>query len=325
MLMLTTATAGADGGTLTLLQTIKVPGTPGRWDVMAIDPGSHHLYLSDTTNQSLDVLDLQTGQFVAQISGLPMQKSATGSVSGSNGLAVAANLGKVFVSDQVDNALHVYDMKSNTQTAVIPTTQDGSDSVAYDPVEKKVYVSNGSSHTITVIDGTNNQVLSQIALPGGPELSAYDPFNDTIIQNLSSTNQVAVIDPKTDTIRVVYNLVPGCGPHGVGVDPANQHLVIACTHMTVIMDAGDGSILSATRHVYGSDVADYNPIDNNFYVAASGFKPSPVLGVLSAATNDWVQNVPTAAGAHTLVVDPTDGKIYVGAQTPGTILVFSHA
>jgi YVTN family beta-propeller protein len=318
------AAAAPSGAMPSLIRTIKVPGTPGRYDVVAIDPAARRLYLSDTTSQSLDVLNLTTNSWITQITGLPESTSASGSHSGSNGLAIAADLHKVFVSDQVDNALHVFDTSSLTQTAVIPTTQKGSDAVSYDPVEKKVYVSNGDSNTITVIDATTNTVLHQIALPGGPELSIWDPFDDTIHQNLSSTNQQAVIDPKTDTIRYVFDLPPGCVPHGVGINPKNQHMVIGCSkQMTVTMDGGDGSILSLNRHVGGNDVGDYDPVDNRFVVAASSFKPGPVLGVIDASSDDWVGNAPTDKGAHSLAVDPTTGNIYVAAQTPGTILVFS--
>ena len=309
-----------------LLQTIKVPGTAGRWDIVAVDPANGMLYLSASSNASLDVMDLATGTFVAEIGGLPVKKSASGSYSGSNGLAVATDRDEVFVSDQIDNALHVYDTKTNTQTAVIPTTQEGSDSVAYDPVDHKVFVTNGDSKTVTVIDATTNAVIDQIAVPGSPELSAWDPFNDTILQNLSSQNQQAVIDAKTDKVLYVFNLPPGCNPHGVALNPADQHEVLGCSkQMTVLMDAGDGSILSVTRHVGGSDATAYDPVDGRFYTASSSYKPGPVLGALDATTDDWVANAATDKGAHSLDVDPKTGDIYVAAQTPGTILVFAPA
>lgn len=324
------APAAADATGPVLVQTIKVPGTPGRFDLMPIDPVAHLMYISDGSNQTLDVLDLTSGSFVAQIPGLPNKTSKTGAITGANGVAIASDLKKVFVADEVDNSVHVYDTATNTQTAVVPTTQDGADSVSYDPVDRKVYVSNGGSGTITVLDATSNMVLTQISLPGSPEISIWDPFDHTIRQNLSDTNQQAVIDPKTDKIMYVFNLVPGCTPHGLGINPANQHMIVGCKkQMTVTMDGGDGSLLSMTRHVGGSDLSDYDSFDNHFYTASSDFKQGPVVGVFDATTNDWIMNVAlpkdTGSGAHSLAVDPSTGKIYVLGQKTGTIFVFAPA
>jgi YVTN family beta-propeller protein len=321
------APAGAASAPV-LLQTIQVPGTPGRWDLLQVDPGTHHLFLSASSNGTLDVLDLNSGAFIAQIPGLPLSVSAKGSVSGSNGLAVASNVGKVFVTDQVDNAVHVYDIASNTQTDVIPTTQKGTDSIAYDATDKKVYAANGDSQTITVIDATTDAVVTQIKLPGGPELALWDPFDDTIHQNLAAKNQQAVIDPKTDTIKVVFNMPPGCTPKGAAINPTDQHIVVGCGGaMTVIMDGGNGAILTVNNNVGGSDAVAYNPVDNRFYTASSGNKvagkAAPMLGVFDAATNTWLANVPTDTSAHTLAVDPATGRVYLAAQKPGTLLVYA--
>jgi DNA-binding beta-propeller fold protein YncE len=140
--------------------SFKVPGTAGRWDVMEVDPKAHRMYLSNTSNGTMDVFDTMTFATIAQVPGLPNKQNDQGAWSGANGLAVAADLNRVFVSDQVDNSLHVYDTTNNTQISVISTTQEGSDSVAYDPEDKKVYVSNGDSNTITVFDATSRRFSS---------------------------------------------------------------------------------------------------------------------------------------------------------------------
>src|SRR5207302_6364976 len=163
--------------------TIKVPGTSGRWDVMQVDPAAHRLYLSNTSNGSLDVFDTQTFATLAQIPGLPNSQDAQGAWSGANGLALAPELNRAFVSDQVDNSLHVYDTNSNAQTDVVSPTQKGSDSVAYDPDAKKVFVSNGDSNSITVVDASTLKVLKQINLPGAPEIAVWDTADHTLRQN----------------------------------------------------------------------------------------------------------------------------------------------
>lgn len=324
LLLLPALPAGAVGPAPKLIGTIHIPGTAGRWDVASIDEASQRLYLSDTTNQTLDVVDLTKGAVIAQIPGLPNHPDQKGGNHGSNGVVIAPDLHKVFVSDEGDNSVHVFDTTSDTQVGVIPTTQEGTDAIAYEPVHKKVYATNADSKTITMIGATADTVGGQIALPSSPELSAWDPFDGTLHQNPSSANQQAVIVTNTDTINYIFNLPPGCSPHGLAFDPRTQHEVIGCgNQMTVVMDGGDGSILSLTRHVGGNDAAIYDPVDDRFYVAASGFKPGPVLGAIDATTNDWVANAKTDTGAHTLAVNDKNGWVYVAAQKAGNLLIFA--
>ncbi len=311
------------------IQTITVPGehAAGRWDFMQVDPNAHRLYVSDSSNGTLDVLDLNSFTFVAQIPGLPNRLEGT-SWSGSNGLALAPELGRAWVADEVDNSLHVYDTNSLTQIAVVSTTQSGSDSVAYDPAEKKVFVSNGDSNTITVFDAQTNAVLDQIKLPGAPEIAIWDRADGMIHQNLSDTNQQAIVDPKTDKVTTVFNLPLGCEPHGIGLDPNTNHLIIGCKQqMTAIIDGKDGTVLAVSKHTGGSDIADYNPATNRFYVASandvSTGKAAPVVGVYAASgTYDWLGNGKTDRGAHSLAVDAGTGVVYVGAGGAGKIYVF---
>ena len=179
-----------------------------------------------------------------------------------------------------------------------------------------------------MLDATTDAVVTQIKLPGGPELALWDPFDDTIHQNLAKNNQQAVIDPTTDTIKVVFNLPPGCTPKGAAIDPTDQHIIVGCGGaMTVIMDGGNGAILSVSNNVGGSDAVAYNAIDHRFYTASSGNKvagkAAPALSAFDAATNMWLANVPTDTSVHTLAVDPATGRVYLASQKTGTLLVYA--
>jgi DNA-binding beta-propeller fold protein YncE len=307
-----------------LTQTIDVPGPAnGRWDFMLIDPNASRLYVSDTSNESFDVIDTKAYTIVAQIKGLPGNNDPKNGWSGANGAAIAPELNRAWVADQVDNSVHVYDLTSLQQTSVVSTTQKGSDSVVYDSVDKKLYVSNGDSQTITVFDPRTMNILKQIDLPGSPEVAAWDPFDNTLRQNISDQNGQVVIDPKTDTVRYGLPYAPGCEPHGLGIDPRNQWMVVGCRgNVGMIVDGGQGDLISATSHIGGADLSGYDPVDNRFYVAAANAKGGPQLGVYNASTGDWMGSVKTDKGAHSLVIDPTTGNIYVGAGGAGKIFVY---
>ena len=119
------------------------------------------------------------------------------------------------------------------------TTQKGSDSVAYDPDDKKVFVSNGDSNSITVVDATTLKVLKQINLPGAPEIAVWDTADHTLRQNLSDKNQQVIIDPKTDSVTrtIETNASQNAGTRRVRAWPTRSNTTsakhnprsIACT------------------------------------------------------------------------------------------------
>jgi DNA-binding beta-propeller fold protein YncE len=116
----------------------------------------------------------------------------------------------------------------------------------------------------------------------------------------------------------------GCEPHGIGFDPKNQDEIIGCKNqLTVIIDGGPGNLISGTIQQGGSDLAGYDAQDNRFYVASANQVGGPSLGVFDGTTGAYMGGVKTDKAAHSLVIDPSDGKIYVGAGGAGTILVFA--
>ena len=96
------------------------------------------------------------------------------------------------------------------------------------------------------------------------------------------------------------------------------------------MDATDGSIVATITQVGGSDHLWYNPGDNRYYTASrymtstglKGGTPTPVLGVIDAATDQWIANLPTGTGAHSVAADPGNNRVFV--PVPQGIAVFTH-
>jgi hypothetical protein len=73
-----------------------------------------------------------------------------------------------------------------------------------------------------------------------------------IHQNLSDTNQHVLIDPRLDTLKATWSLPAGCTPHGIGLDPSTNHLLISCQkQMTLVIDGNSGSVLMQTDKTGG--------------------------------------------------------------------------
>ena len=55
----------------------------------------------------------------------------------------------------------------------------------------------------------------------------------------------------------------------------------------------------------------FNSGDDRYYLAARNNPGGPVLGIIDADTNQWIQNVPTAPNSHSVAADPRSNQIYV--------------
>jgi hypothetical protein len=157
-----------------------------------------------------------------------------------------------------------------------------------------------------------------LAIPCTSETNP-DNHNDTVHDN----GEIAVINPKTNTIETVY-AVDGtnCFPHGLALGP-RQNLLLGCsgdapagTQMkSIIMRATDGTILQTFTQLGGSDEVWYSPADNHYYLAMSswtsngltGGPSTPSLGIINAGTRDkgdgapsFVQNILTTRTSHSV-------------------------
>jgi hypothetical protein len=155
--------------------------------------------------------------------------------------------------------------------------------------------------------------------------STYNPVTKKFLLSVPQVNsnpadgEIAEIDPLTGFVTHHFALTGlGCQTSGVALGP-NQNLLVACANRegqafppsTIIMDAGTGAILKIIYDVGRVDEPWYNPGDKRFYVAGRDMANGPVLGIIDAVTNMWLQNVPTAGNAHGLAVDPVNNHVYI--------------
>jgi hypothetical protein len=84
-----------------------------------------------------------------------------------------------------------------------------------------------------------------------------------------------------------------------------------------VIDGTAGTILATITNVGGVDETWYNPGDNRYYLAARDMPNGPVMGVIDAKTNLWLENVPTNANSHSIAVDSTNNHAFVPMQAGG--------
>ncbi|HXO37878.1 MAG TPA: hypothetical protein VN872_04545 [Candidatus Acidoferrum sp.] len=168
--------------------------------------------------------------------------------------------------------------------------------------------------------------------PAGIGGSAFNPnTGHFLVANANSTGDLTVgtideIDPRVGNPNgpVVINAftVKNCMPSGIVQGPGNNFLVTCADHDGVafppneyVIDGSSGKILATITTVGGVDEAWFNAGDQRYYLAARDMPGGPVLGVIDAKTNSWLQNVGTNSNSHSIAVDPSNNHVFVPMQS----------
>jgi len=183
--------------------------------------------------------------------------------------------------------------------------------MAYDSEVQKLYVSDETGGTDTVIDTSTNQVVATIDLGGEVGNTQFDAVSHQFLVAVQTRNQVMTIDPQSDQVTGRYD-TPGCDhPHGVQISPDRRLVFVACegNAKLVIMDLQTMAVTGSFDVGTVPDVLAFDAPRRVLYVAAetgplTAFSETDTgLGLLAQREG--------GPNAHVVAVDPETGHIYL--------------
>src|SRR4051794_11818387 len=204
------------GESLPLRVAARVPlsGPAVRFDYTSFDPKTKRLWIAHMDPGELlafDVAHRRIGKTIA--------------VPGVHGVIAVPQLGRVHAS--ATNAREVLTLNARSG-AVLARAPAGEypDGLAYDPVERHVFVSDESGGVETVLSAAGHRIAT-IHLGGEAGNVQYDAGSRHVLAAVQSLNQIAV-NPATDkVIRRVH--VPTCSnDHSLLVDGARRLAFVTC-------------------------------------------------------------------------------------------------
>jgi YVTN family beta-propeller protein len=273
---------------------IPLAGTTG-WDLLAMDSQAQRLYVSRGTH--VDVVDTINNTVTASI-------DATAGVHG-----IAVGLGKVYTSNGASGTVTVLDAKTLQPEATLAVGEKP-DGILYDAYSRRVFVFNAKSQNCSVIDAVKGAVIQTLALPGKPELAAVDG-NGKLYVNLEDKSSVAVLDTKRLKLKAVWPLAPGEEPTGLGLDPKKSRIFSACANQKMIItDAKTGKQIGEAPIGDGPDGAGFDP-GTGLAFASNGEGTLSIIREKSKGVFESLESVATQKGARTMVLDPSDHRIYL--------------
>jgi YVTN family beta-propeller protein len=278
------------------IQDRWIIGGEGGWDYLTVDAAMHRLYVTHGTR--LEVLDTSSGKIVGSITGM----------KGLHGVALDNDGNFGYISDGAANSVVVFDRNTLQTIATIPagTNPDG---IVFEPVTKTVWVFNGRSHDVSVIDAAQRKVVATIALPGKPEFPQADG-KGVVFDNIEDKNEIVRLDAAQKKITATWPLSNCDSPSGLAIDRAGRRLFSVCDGKKMaVTDANTGKALANPTIGDSPDAAGYD--DRNELAFSSNGDGTLTVIDAKGATYPVLQNLTTQRGARTMAFDSITSRIYL--------------
>lgn len=292
----------------TQLTNTPVPslsGKPASFDVIQIDQQNHRLYVSDRTDKGIDVFDISSARakFLETIA-MP---------SSPNGLAIAPDLGRLFVGTSGSVVIIDIDPSSPTRGATIKevVTSSATDLLDYAAAGHVLFAGSGEG-SITSIDAATGQVKGQFNVGQPLEQPRFNPADGMLYVTGPGTDNLLRIDPNDGTIGTKIAL-PKCQPGGLAINPRSNQALVSCIKSVMSVDLRTGKTQVFDKAPAG-DVVSYDAKVDRFFVASPKNKPASVVGIFGGTPIAYITSVETSALGHSAAYDETNSRVYTPDQ-----------
>jgi DNA-binding beta-propeller fold protein YncE len=290
----------------------SIPAPNALWDLATVNPQRHRLYVGRVGG--VLAVDLQTravtpafvpSAFVHGV--LPI---------GDSGRAVATN---GFAGTAV-----IFDEATGRVLSTVPTGKDP-DAIALEPRSGLVVTTNKQGADLTLIDPKAGTAAGSIPLGGEPDFPVADG-RGLVYVNISSRNEIAVVDVAARAVLRRMAL-PGCeGPTGLAYDAADRMLISACDNGAVLfVDAETGRVARTFHLGAGPDAVLFDAARRRAFVPSGSDGVVTIFSVRDRRHIAISQRLATQVGVRLGALDPLTGRLYlpaaqiIGPKAPGQL------
>lgn len=277
-------------------------GNGERWDYVTFDPVDHRAYVAH--GDHVTVVDTEKHMAVGDIGTFP---------GGTHGIAIVHDAGIGYTDDAKAGEVIAFDLKTLQVVKKLKGDEDA-DGIIYDEPSKHVFVINGDSGTITVIDPRVNDVVATIRVGAGLEAAETDNKGKLFVDGVDK-HDIVVIDTKTNLILARY-VMDGCErPHGIAVDAKARRVFATCINkIGIVLDADNGKLIAKLPIGASSDGAVFDA-KRKLFVSSNGEGTLSVIAEKDAGHFVAQDDVATAKSARTIAIDPASGNVFLPAAT----------
>jgi len=280
-----------------LVKTIKASDSADTWDFQTIDAKARRLYVSHLSE--VIVVDVDTGEVVGKIP----------NTDGVHGVAVAADLGRGFISIGHTDSVAIFDLKTLKRIADVKVGENP-DAIVYDPASHRVLSFNGNTNDATVIEAASGKVAGTIDIGGRPEAAVADGKGNVYL-DIVDKNLVLQIDSFNSKVLNRWPTTLCDRPTSLDIDPKGVRLFVGCRNLVLaVYDSHDGHFIATAT--IGDNV------DTTAFDAATGLIFSSagdgIVTIIHQDSRDkysLAEVVKSHDGSKTMALDPRTHKIFV--------------
>lgn len=275
-------------------------GDGERWDYVTFDPSQNRIYVAH--GDHVTVVDATNRVVIGQIGTLP---------GGTHGIGIVPALGRGYTDDGKAGTAAAFDLKTLKFGETVPAAPDA-DGIIFDEPSGHVFVINGDSGSVTVIDPNTNKVIATITIGAGLEAAVSDGTGKLYVDG-ADNHEIIEIDTHSNTILAHWPMPECQRPHGIAVDSLARRVFATCVNkQMVILDADSGKIIATEPIGAYSDGAAFDPV-HKFALSPNGDGTLSVIFEKDANHFVVLDSVTTMASARTMAIDPRSGVLYLPA------------
>ena len=304
----------------TLVHTTSLPGGTCQIEGVGYDGGNGKAYFGTNHGGGFDVVYAANGTFEHMVAtgdgaATPLYDASLGEVFGSNyyvdsvsviqsssdsvvatipltgdgpeSLALDTSNGDLFVGE-IGHSTSSWDRVSVISTGTDSVRANitvglGPAQLAYDPVNRCIYIADGSSDNVTVVNGTTWRSVASVTVGSGPSGISVDPISGDVFVANSGSDNISEISPSTNTVLRSFTL-GAQSPAGLFYDPGNGDLYVTDYDGDTGTTVSVISIKSVSAPAISSFTATPVPLVASTAPSGSPFQPSGYLTGLCGAT-----------------------------------------
>ena len=278
-------------------------GAPERWDYLTFEPATHRVYVAH--GDRVTVVDGHDGQILGEVTGFP---------GGTHGIGIVGTLGRGYTDDGQAGEAGSFDLKTYKVGKRIKAMVDA-DGIVVDPPSGHVFVINGDSGTLTVIDPKTDSAVATV-VAGTPLEFGVSGENGKLYIDAVEKHEIVRVDTRSNLADAHWPMPDCTSPRGLAIDRSTHRLFASCGNKVLtVIDAESGEIVATLPIGAGTDAAAFDPKRRLAFSSNGQDGTVSVIQEQDAHTFVALGSVPTAPLARTMTIDPDTGRLFlVSAQ-----------
>jgi DNA-binding beta-propeller fold protein YncE len=302
---------------LTLERTIPLKDVSGRIDHMAVDLKRQRLIVAELGNDTVEIIDLGSGEVVHRLAGLKEPQ----------GVGYVADGDLIAVASAGDGTVRLFNSTSFAPAGTISLGEDA-DNVRVDAKTGQLVVGYGDG-ALAFIDPRQSKVTGTVKLKAHPESFQLSPDGSAVFVNVPDAREIAVVDRSQAKQGAGWKIGDARSnfPMALTNDGFVASVFRSPARLTVFRQAS-GEAAASLATCGDADDVFFDGKRRRFYVSC-GEGAVDVIGWGGKAAVE-LGRVATASGARTSLFVPELDRLFVASRagllgSSAAILVFRPA